>query len=694
MNFLSPWMLLGVLGAAIPIAVHLQGRRKAKVIPFAALEFLLGTDKRIAKRLVLRQILVLAFRILICVGAALILARPYASCQSDGPSVTRGPQAAVLIVDNSATAGYTISGSTLLSRSLDSAGQLMERLGPEADIAILTTTGGGAQELTRDHLGLRETLNIPLSYHKAETLPALGRAIALLSATGHERKTIFLLATPTSVSLPAGSQIDNGTITIRTISPAQDAGLPNLAITDLVVQTDTSIGSHGLRIVAEVANFGTQPQVAELSLRLGEEVVAHGQLTLAAGQTNKKQFSANVDGPFRSVEVSVELQHDALLADNTRYAVGSAGDRVAVLLVNGDARSVRHEDELYYVDAALRPGDRSDSGTTIVHTTPDDLGTLEFSDYDVIVLANVPVLPAKHVRALSAWTAAGGGLMVSMGSNVDADAYNRSMAPLLAQSVQSALDLRHGRKNNTQSHLRLSKLEFEHPVFSVFTKDAPGLYSAAFWQIMLLGPTTNVKDRRVLARFDNGAAALVEARSGAGLLMLFTSTLDRDWNDVAIHPGFLPFLQQSIRYLASKPFGQQAKQVLVGESVSIQIATDDLRIEIEGPGHKRIVQEGDQVQGRRNTRFDGVDVPGIYQVTSFDADGKAKQRPEATFAANLDPSIGDLSLGKAIERLGQRGAARAAAPTRRIELWHSMAALLLLLLLVESGLGLLGRKQA
>ena len=73
MSFLSPLMLLGILGAAIPIAVHLQGRRKAKVVNFAALEFLLGTDKRLAKRLVLRQILQLVFRVLICLVLALVL---------------------------------------------------------------------------------------------------------------------------------------------------------------------------------------------------------------------------------------------------------------------------------------------------------------------------------------------------------------------------------------------------------------------------------------------------------------------------------------------------------------------------------------------------------------------------------------------------------------------------------------------
>ncbi|MCP4445234.1 MAG: hypothetical protein GY811_07820 [Myxococcales bacterium] len=694
MSFLSPLMLLGLLGAMIPIAIHLQGRRKAKVVPFAALDFLLGTDKRIAKRLMFRQVLLLAFRMLICMVAAIILARPYTSCRSLGPKVAQGPQAAVLIIDNSAAAGYELDGQTLLSRSLESASQLLVQLGPEADVAVLTTTGGGKEELSRDHLGLRETLNsTPLSYRKARGDQALQRALALLAGAGHERKSIFLLVAPTEATLPTAFEAP-ADIGVRVLSPSKKASLENLAVTDLEVSTDTSIGSRGLRITARVSNFGDTAQVAHLSLRVGDEIVARGEVSLAPHESKNKRFSASLSEGVRTAEIQVELQDDALEADNIRYVVANARDEVSVLLVNGDARAVRHEDELYYVEAALRPGDRSDSGTIIARATPENLGPLTLSDYDVIILANVPVLPGAQVRALSEWVLAGGGLLVSMGDSVDADRYNRSMGPLLAQELRSALDLRRGRKRSPQAELRLSKLELEHPVFSVFAKDAPGLYSASFWQVMLLGPTTSVKNRRVLARFDNGAAALVEARQGKGTLMLLSSTLDRDWNNLAIHPGFLPFLQQSVRHLASKPLQRANQQVLVGDYVPIDIGAGDVRIEIAGPGRERMVLEGDKIEGHKSARLDGIEVPGLYHVSSVDGSGAIKARPEATFAANLDPTLGDLTLKatNSLERDGTRGEGEQATPSRRIELWHSIAALLLLLLLLESCLSLVGRR--
>ena len=43
-----------------------------------------------------------------------------------------------------------------------------------------------------------------------------------------------------------------------------------------------------------------------------------------------------------------------------------------------------------------------------------------------------------------------------------------------------------------------------------------------------------------------------QASIGAGRTLLFTSTLDRDWNDLPIHPGFLPLMQQTVRHLARK----------------------------------------------------------------------------------------------------------------------------------------------
>ena len=72
MRFDNPWMLLGTLAAAIPVIIHLINRHRARVRPFAAVEFLLLSDKRLARRLRVRQLLVLALRVLLMLAGVLL----------------------------------------------------------------------------------------------------------------------------------------------------------------------------------------------------------------------------------------------------------------------------------------------------------------------------------------------------------------------------------------------------------------------------------------------------------------------------------------------------------------------------------------------------------------------------------------------------------------------------------------------
>ncbi len=688
MSFLSPWMLMGLLGALVPIAIHLQGRQKAKVVPFAALDFLIGTDKRVAKRLVLRQILQLVTRVLICVVIALILSKPYGSCSSPGPVVSRGPQAVVIIIDNSGAAGYRLKGRTLLKSSIASAIDLVKRLGPEAEIALLTTTDGQG-ELTRDHMALRAQLRATnLTSERADTARALHRAQQLLSGSNHSQKSIYIFGAKTRSLLPESLSFGIEGVSITVLDPAQGHFLANTAITDVQVSADNSIGNRGATISAEVANYGETTIKQTLRLQVGEQVVARGEVEVVAGQRKQKKFSVNLSDQPRLAEVSVHLEPDGLSADDVRYLVADARDQVAVLLINGDPHTVRHEDELYYLEAALRPGDQSESGTTLTVCTADTLADVDINSFDVAVLANVRSLPDSLVTRLSGWVKAGGGLLVAVGDQVDADSYNQNMAPLLAQSLRSRLDLLAGRKTGPGGKLHLSKLESDHPIFSIFSTDAPGLYNASFSQIMLLGPTTEVRERRVLARYDNGAAALVEARKGAGQLLLFTSTLDRDWNDLAIHPGYLPLMQQSVRYLAAKPLQDQSQQVIIGESLALKITGEDSRIEVRGPDAVRMVLEGEKLRGRSTARLDHISVPGIYRVESVDLEGRVQERPDASFAANLDPAISDLrpvpSDGLRSLAAGTMDESSKGGRKRRVELWHAISAGLLFLLLVEA----------
>ncbi|HWN67324.1 MAG TPA: BatA domain-containing protein, partial [Haliangium sp.] len=137
MEFLAPLMLLGAAGVAVPVIIHLIGRQRAKVVRFAAFDFLMGTRRETARRYRLRELSLLLVRALMCLAVPLILAKPFAMCTARGPEVTRGPQAAVIIIDDSFATLLEHGGSRLIDRAKARATTILTQLGTEADVAIL-----------------------------------------------------------------------------------------------------------------------------------------------------------------------------------------------------------------------------------------------------------------------------------------------------------------------------------------------------------------------------------------------------------------------------------------------------------------------------------------------------------------------------------------------------------------------------
>ncbi len=695
MEFLAPVMLVGALGVAVPVIIHLIGRRRAKVVRFAAMDFLMGSNRKVARRFQLRELLLLLIRALACLAIPLALAKPYTTCTAQGPMVERGPQGAVLIIDDSLAATWSEAGETLLDRARRQASDILAQLGPEADVAIVRAAeaADSPTELSRDHIRLRDAIaDIQPSFRPPDLSTALRRAAQLLATSPHARRTVYLLSPVTAAGFrgdappwpPAtGPQLITVPLTDR-------PWLDNLAVTGLEVEPDPSSGTQGVRVTAEIANFGASPVDQHgVSLRIGGRIVARGVVSLRPGERVERRFYAALPDAAHAADLSVDIDADPLPADNSRHARARLRDEVRALLVNGDPRTSRHEDELFYLGAALRPGDRGDSGISVSVVTADELPRIDLKQYDVVVLANLLALPAERAAALAAWVRAGGGLLVAAGDHLNADDWNRTMLPLLPQELRDPIDLGYGADGAERAGRaqRLTKFDVDHPIFSVFRSDAPGLRDASFTKIMLLGPTSDVDDRRVLARFTDGAAALVEARSGTGRLLFFSSTLDRDWNDLAIHPGYLPLAQQMVRYLA-RVQGQRSREPLhVGRSILIPVAPDDRRLEISGPRRSRAVLEGEALADRKAVRFASTDAPGFYRVVAVDGAGRERPREEAGFAVNVDPRGSDLRPAppQLLPASGAEGAA--GQPTehrRRIELWHALAAGLLLLLLVES----------
>src|SRR5260370_24964097 len=76
MFFLHPWaMVVGGILVSSPIIIHLINRMRFRRIRWAAMEFLLKSQKRNRRRLIIEQLILLLLRILIVALLGFLLAR-------------------------------------------------------------------------------------------------------------------------------------------------------------------------------------------------------------------------------------------------------------------------------------------------------------------------------------------------------------------------------------------------------------------------------------------------------------------------------------------------------------------------------------------------------------------------------------------------------------------------------------------
>ena len=90
MGFLNAALLFGMAAAAVPIALHLLGRRQPKRLEFAAIRFLKQQIETNRRRLQVRHLSLLALRIMALAGLALALAQPLISSDARGTWMTIG----------------------------------------------------------------------------------------------------------------------------------------------------------------------------------------------------------------------------------------------------------------------------------------------------------------------------------------------------------------------------------------------------------------------------------------------------------------------------------------------------------------------------------------------------------------------------------------------------------------------------
>src|SRR4051794_7746260 len=138
MTFLHPWAVgLGVLAAALPVAIHWLTRPRPARLPFSAVRFVREAVRQRRARSRLRDWVVLALRTLAVLLIAWAVARPLAGRQPLVAPGQSGAAARVVLLDVSQSMGAGTRGVQPLERARPLAARyLSEQPGLQANLVL------------------------------------------------------------------------------------------------------------------------------------------------------------------------------------------------------------------------------------------------------------------------------------------------------------------------------------------------------------------------------------------------------------------------------------------------------------------------------------------------------------------------------------------------------------------------------
>src|SRR6202007_3283009 len=106
MSFLNPYLLFGSLVLAIPVLIHLVRREKSEIVPFSSLMFLLKVPKRSIRQQKMKNLLLMALRLLILALLVGAFARPYMTQPAKPSATATVNRGIVMMLDNSYSIQY------------------------------------------------------------------------------------------------------------------------------------------------------------------------------------------------------------------------------------------------------------------------------------------------------------------------------------------------------------------------------------------------------------------------------------------------------------------------------------------------------------------------------------------------------------------------------------------------------------
>ncbi|HWB08991.1 MAG TPA: BatA domain-containing protein [Pirellulales bacterium] len=573
-SFVNPSLLWALALVGVPVLIHLINLLRHRRVPWAAMEFLLESQRRNSTWIKLKQLLLLLLRMAAVAGVVLLVAQPI-GCNQLGRFLGGRKTQHIVLLDDS----FSMADRWANTSAFDEAKKVVERIGDEVSrqpmsqsftLLRFSRAGRAADGTPADFY--EERVGSDFGRRLSDRLRSLrpsqrsvGPDAALRAADGwidkekDEDRVLYLVSDFRANDWQESDQLaktlarlDSTGVQLKLIN-CVDAAHANLAITSLEPVRGTRAAGTPFYMAVTVTNFGSDP-MESVPVILQEDAQPRPALTIdriGAGESETRRFSVYFKTAGEHT-IAASIASDPLAIDNLRFAVVDLPPSVPVLLLDGDRDFVNAR----YLAAALAPGGAVKTGIDPQIESPAYLNNKPLDKFQAVYLLDVGRLDQPAIDALEKYVQAGGGLGVFLGDNCRPAFYNEKLyregqgffpLPLLAKTQLLVDRLEKG------ADLEIT----DHAIFRVFSGERNSYLSAVGIDWYMSAPRRWSPDpkstTRVLASLRNRAPLCVEKKFGEGRVVAFMTTAAPLWNNWSRNPSFVVAMLEMQSYLAVPP---------------------------------------------------------------------------------------------------------------------------------------------
>jgi hypothetical protein len=674
-TFLNSPLLWGLGIVAAPVIIHLINMLRHKRVKWAAMEFLLASQRKHSTWIRLKELLLLLLRMAAIAAVVMIVARPRldgAVGKRLGSTTTHH----IVLLDDSFSMSDRVAERDVFRDAKDAvkriAGAALDESSAQT-FTLLRSSRASADGAKPDIL--QESVNSEFVFKDKEDRK-LNRVLDLLepsdSAVGPETciRSLATLLKPNEAEeriiyvvsdfrakdwrdaedirsqLSAHEKRATQIYFVR----CTEAERPNLAVTSLAPQSGTVAAGIHFKMQVQVKNFGTV-KVDKTPIEIRSDGSSGGTVfidSIAPGDTGIATFPVYFSDPGEHL-VAVNLPPDSVEADNRRFAALQLPSEMPVLLIDGEADSPDGS----AIARALAPPGAIRSGLAprrhpVAYLNDPEKNPL--AGFRSIYLINVPQLDAGAVRSLEDFVRNGGGLAFVVGDKVSSKFYNENLyrdgEGVFPAPLDSEKPLFRDREAKASD-----VVTSRHPIFRYFANEQNSKFYQ--WTVdryfgIRADWTPEVAGKHLaspILTLRNGAPLAIEKPFGKGRVVALLTKPTQPWSDWMYNNySFIISMLELQSYISSREHA--ANESLVGTPIrwTLDQKTYTPEVRFLPPGASESTAVALQaVAGPEGLTVEYADtsIAGFYRTELKRVDQTGELRHSAR---NVDADEGELKL--------------------------------------------------